>query len=349
MPATQLSHPDRLATTLATLQAARASRVANDFAPIGAGSADCRIELKMAQWRALRAAAASPAAAEHLAGYARQDFPELWAGTVQDGVARGFQVRLEEVCSLAPEALAHETLAHGDLAHGDLAHGANRDSSEESAPAGKRTEFTGKELRRKKDILIASASSRVRFSRKGGLLFVDREHDINSENCLWFEGRRDVGSLDGFAGADDERARLFSVQFLKPQRFLQSKHYCELELVGRLGRGPIGWPCRVVLIGDTNAANLQLTIELGANVPGWRLRSRFLGVPEQLVQHHCMPVRELVTTEHGGFVTDTLVRSCATLQVDGEPMAVPDAASPGAIRHTYSLGTGSLEDQPDKA
>jgi hypothetical protein len=354
MPAAQLSHPDRLATTLATLQAARASRASADFAPIGAGSADCRIELKMAQWRALRAAAASPAAAEHLAAYARQDFPELWAGTVQDGVARGFQVRLEEVYSLAPDSQAHEYLAPGAKAPA-----ANRDDSDESAPTGKRTEFTGKELRRKKDILIASASSRVRFSRKGGLLFVDRENDINSENCLWFEGRRDVGSLDGFAGADDERARLFSVQFLKPQRFLQSKHYCELELAGRLGRGAIGWPCRVLLIGDTNAANLQLTIELGANVPGWRLRSRFLGVPEQLVHHHCMPVRELVTTEHGGFVADTLVRSCATLHVDGEPMAVPGAASLGAIRHTYSLGTGSLgtgslesgslEDKSDKA
>jgi hypothetical protein len=326
MPAAPLSHPDRLATTLATLQAARAARAtpaSGDFAPIGSGSADCRIELKMAQWRALQAAAASPAAAEHLAGYAREDVPELWAGTVQDGVARGFLVRLEEVCSLEPEVQAPA---------------AEPNATDVSAPTGKRTVFTGKELRRKKDILIASASSRVRFSRKGGLLFVDREHEINSENCLWFEGRRDAGSLDGFIGADDERARLFSAQFLKPQRFLQSKHYCELELVGRLGRGAIGWPCRVVIIGDANAANLQLTIELGATVPGWRLRSRFLGVPEQLVHHHCMPVRELVTTEHGGFVADTLVRSCATLVVDGEPMPVPDAGSPSAICHTFSLG-----------
>ncbi|MFT4512166.1 MAG: hypothetical protein ACI89X_002196 [Planctomycetota bacterium] len=328
MPAAQLSHPDRLATTLATLQAARSSRNSGDFAPIGNGSADCRIELKMAQWHALRAAAASPAAAEHLAGYDRKDFPELWAGTVQDGVARGFQVRLEEVSSLAP----------AELMPGTPAATSDQDRSGEPAPTGKRTEFTGKDLRRKKDILIASAGSRVRFSRKGGLLFVDREHDVNSENCLWFEGRRDTGSLDGFAGADDERARLFSCQFLKPRRFLQSKHYCELELVGRLGRGAIGWPCRVVLIGDTNAPDLKLTIELGATVPGWRLRSRFLGVPEQLVHHHCMPVREQVTTEHGGFLADTLVRSCATLMVDGDPMPVPDAASPRAICHTFSLG-----------
>ena len=335
MSAAQLSHPDRLATTLATLQAARASRSTENSAPIGDGAADCRIDLKMAQWRALRAAAASPAAAEHLASYDREQFPELWAGTVQDGVARGFQVRLEEASSLAT-ALQIPPAAK-DAEQG-AAHDAMQAIDEAQPQTGKRSVFIGKELRRKKDILIASAGSRVRFSRKGGLLFVDREHDINSENCLWFEGRRDVGSLDGFVGADDERARLFSAQFVKPQRFVQSKHYSELELVGRLGRGAIGWPCRIVIIGDSSAANVQLTIELEATVPGWRLRSRFLGVPEQLVHHHCMPVREVVTTEHGGFVADTLVRSCATLTVDGEPMPVPGAANPGAIRHTFSLG-----------
>lgn len=323
MHATPLSHPDRLATTLATLGAARASRGSGDFQPIGSGSADCRIELKIAQWHALRAAAASPAAAEHLAGFAREDVPELWAGTVQDGVARGFMARLEEVCSLAPEKQPAAATSNGP---------------DVPTPTGKSTVFTGKELRRKKDILIASASSRVRFSRKGGLLFIDREQDINSENCLWFEGRRDAGNLDEFVGADDERARLFSAQFLKPQRFLQSKHYCELELVGRLGRGPIGWPCRVTIIGDTNAPNLKLTIELDSAVPGWRLRSRFLGVPEELVHHHCMPVREVVTTTHGGFIADTLVRSCAALMVDGNPVPVPEAESPRAICHTFSLG-----------
>ena len=108
--------------------------------------------------------------------------------------------------------------------------------------------------------------------------------------------------------------------------------------MGRLGRGAIGWPCRVVIIGDANAANLQLTIELGATVPGWRLRSRFLGVPEQLVHHHCMPVRELVTTEHGGFVADTLVPPSATLVAAGAPIPAPDAARPRALCHTSSLG-----------
>jgi hypothetical protein len=317
MPATPLSHPDRLATTLATLPQARAGRPINDRPTAGPGAADCRIEGKLAQWLALRAAQHSPAAAEHLAAFSREEFPELWAGTVRDGVARGFQVRLEEACSLAEAAPTTEPTTQQD----SIA-----------------TEFTGKELRRKKDILVASAGCRVRFSRKGGLLFVDREHDVNSENCLWFEARRDAGTLDEFVGADDERARLFSAQYLKPQRFVQSKEFSMLELNGRLGRTAVAWPCRVVITGHTEQPNLLLTIELANTVPNWRLRSRFLGVPPELVHHHCTPVRELVTTSVGSFVADTLVRSCSTLLVDGESVPVPDAASPRAICHTFSLG-----------
>lgn len=315
MTAAQLSHPDRLATTLATLPQARAGRSGGDYAPIGPGAADCRIEGKLAQWQALRAAQRSPVAAAHLAAYSPEEFPELWAGTVQDGVARGFQVRLEEASSLAVVA-----------------------SPPQPQPDGSATEFTGKELRRKKDILIASSGCRVRFSRKGGLLFVDRTHDVNSENCLWLEARRDVGTLDGFVGADDERARLFSAQYLKPQRFVLGEQFSMLELSGRLGRTAISWPCRIVITGHVEQPNLQLTIELANTVPDWRLRSRFLGVPAELVHHHCTPVRELVTTDVGSFVADTLVRSCSTLLVDGQPVAVPDAASPRAIRHTFSLG-----------
>ena len=288
----------------------------------GPGAADCRIELKMAEWLALRASERSAEAREHLAAFAQEEYPELWAGTVQDGVARGFLVRLEEACSLAPPEPAGATTPGDNNPGGDN--------------PGK--EFTGKDLRRKKDILVASGGSRVRFSRKGGLLFVDRDHDINSENCLWFEARRDLGTLDGFVGADDERARLFSAQFLKPQRYVQSKQFSQLELAGRLGRSAVGWLCRIVITGHADAPNLHLSIELQSSVPNWRLRSRFLGVPSELVQHHCMPVRELVTTDGGGFVADTLVRSCATLLVDDEPVAVPDAASPQAIRHIFSLG-----------
>jgi hypothetical protein len=337
MPAALLSHPDRLATTLATLPAARASRPNQPQiqCPLpDAGPADCRIDLKLMQYHALRAATQTSAAAAHLAAFAPEQFPELWAGTVQDGVARGFLARLEEVCSLAGVVpTTTPTVAANEPAPTKLTPTDN--------PGDKLVVFTGKDLRRKKDILIASGGSRVRFSRKGGVLFVDREHDVNSENCLWFEGRRDLGTLDGFRGADDERARLFSAQFLKPQRFVQGKHYSELELNGRLGRGAIGWPCRIVIIGKTEAANLHVTIDLATAVPGWRLRSRWLGVPDHLVHHHCMPVRERIHSDRGGFLADTLVRSCGTLLVDGQPTPVPDAASPRAIRHTFSLGNRS--------
>lgn len=323
MLADLLSHPDRLATTLATLADARASRPDLSGSPIGPGATDCRLELKLAQWKALRAASRSPAAAAHLAIYGQDAYPELWAGTVRDGVARGFMVHLEETCSLAGLPLD------------------SSDQGQKNTPDSKLTVFTGKDLRRKKDILIASAGCRVRFSRKGGLLFVDREQGINSENCLWFEGRRDSGTLDNFVGHDDERARLFSAQYLKPQRFVQGKHYSELELNGRLGRGTIGWPCRIIIVGSSESPSLHVTIELASIVPLWRLRSRWLGVPETLIHHHCMPVRELVTTAHGGFVADTLSRSCATLLVDGEPVPTPDAAKQSAIKHTFSLGKTS--------
>lgn len=330
MSANQLSHPDRLATTLATLQAARAARPDREPTAVAAGAADCRIEGKLLQFHALRAAKLQPSAAAHLEPFRQELFPELWAGTVQDGVARGFQVRLEEVCSLAGILPPITPTTESECGP---APAVDRDD--------KLVTFTGKDLRRKKDILVASGGSRVRFSRKGGLLFVDREHDINSENFLWFEGRQDHGTLDGFQGADDERARLFSAQFLKPQRFVQGKHYTELELNGRLGRGSIGWPCRILLVGLSDEPSLRMTIDLGATVPGWRLRSRFLGVPADLLHHHCMPVRELVHSDRGGFVADTLVRSCATLLIDGQPMPVPDAASPRGISHNFSLGNRS--------
>jgi len=317
MSAAPLSHPDRLATTLATLPRARQERPAGDFAAPGAGAADCRIDGKLFQWHALRAAERSEAAAKHLATYGLEDYPELWAGTVQDGVARGFLVHLEETCSLAaPSPQADWT----------------------SPPEEGTTEFTGTQLRKKKDILIASGGCRVRFSRRGGLLFVDREHDINSQNSLWFEARRDVGTLDGFVGADDERTRLFSAQFLKPSRLVQGKQFSKLELSGRLGRSKDGWPCRISILGHADRDHLTLTIEIANSLPGWRLRSRFLGIPADRVHHHCMPVREQVQTDVGSFIADTLVRPCATLLVDGQALAVPDAAAPGLIRHTFSLG-----------
>ncbi|HEB53400.1 MAG TPA: hypothetical protein ENI87_09120 [bacterium] len=307
-----LSHPDRLAATLANLDAAWAQRPPAGCAAPCAGAADARIELKLALWRARRAAARSAAAAAHLAAYAADEHPDLWAGTVQDGVARGFLVRLEEVAALAPP--------------------------EPQAPTIDGQTFAGKELRRKRDLLVASGGTRVRFSRKGGLLIVDRDRELHSTNALWFEARRDLGTLDGFVGADDERPRLFSAQFLQPHRYVQGADGAELELVGRLGRGPIGWPCRVLATGHRAERHVRLTIELPTVAPGWRLRARFLGVPAACVHHDCEPVREVVANDHGGFVADTLVRACGTLLVDGRTVAVPDAAAPRNLRHGFALG-----------
>lgn len=321
MPAAMLSHPDRLATTLANLAALRTERP--DASPShNPGASDCRIDLKQMQWRALRAADRSEPARQHLAKFLPEQYPELWQGTVQDGVARGFYAHLEEVASLG--AMPEVQDPH--------------EQPFEPEPGTKVAEFTGKDLRRKKDILVASGGPRIRFSRKGGVLFVDRDQDINSQNCLWFEARQDHGTLDEFVAQADERPRLFSAQFLKPKRFVQSKHYSQLELEGRLGRGPIGWPCRLVITGRSGAPQLRMTIELAQTCIGWRLRSRFLGVPASLLHHHCMPVREVVTSSTGGFVADTMIRSCATLLVDGQPVAVPAASTVTALRHTFSLG-----------
>lgn len=316
MPAAALSHPDRLAATLANLAAARAARPGPDFPPPGPGAADCRIDVKLAEWQALRAAERSPAARAHLAAYDAAGYPELWAGTVQDGVARGFLVRLEEAIALAPpEAPAAAAEAHPDA----------------------RT-TVGKDLRRRRDLLLASAGPRFRFARKTGLVFVDRDDAVHSTNCLWFEARRDLGTLDGFAADPAERARLFSAQFLQPERLVEHDAAIELRLAGRLGRGPVGWRCRVTLRAERAGPDLGITIELHEIQPGWRLRCRWLGVPAAAIAHACTPVREVVASERGGFVADTLVRSCTTLLVDGQPVAVPGAACHAPLVHHFRIG-----------
>jgi hypothetical protein len=306
-------HPDRLAATLLQVLQGEKRDAAATCSP-AAGSADCRIDLKQLIHRAERAMARSEAARAHLADLDRERHPDLWAGTVQDGVARGFAARLEEACSLAPEP--DEPPVVDDTAQ----------------------TFEGRDLRRKKDLLVASGGARARFSRKGGVLLVDRASDFQSENCLWFEARRDHGTLDTFVASPDERPRLFSAQFLAPVRYVTGKLATELTLEGRLGRGPVGWPCRLVLRGEAHRDDLRLDVELPRVVVGWRLRSRFLAVPAALLQHACTPVREHVDGRRGGFVADTLVRSCARLAVGGEVVATPDAADPGPLRHRFSFG-----------
>lgn len=315
MSAPPLSHPDRRAATLANLADARAERAGATFAPPGAGAADCRMDLKLLQWHALAAAARSPRAAAHLAAWHAAAFPDLWAGTVQDGVARGFAVLCEEVIALAPPVEALPPLASLAGAH----------------------VTAGRDLRKKKDLLVASSGPRVRFTRKGGLLLVDRDGDVHSANCLRFEARADHGTLDGFAGAADERPRLYSAQFLQPSRYVETAAGQELVLAGRLGRGPVGWSCELTVTGRASEASLELTLRIHGAPAGWRLRARFLGVPSESIVHACTPVCEVVANDAGGFVAFTLVRACTTLLVDGIALAVPGAACGGPLVHRFTI------------
>jgi|GEM_PF-4089596 len=314
MPTPLPVHPDRRAATL--LQVLRGGeRPAEGASELPEpGSADCRIDLKQLIYRARSAIASAPSAAQHLAPLKEELHPDLWSGTVPDGVARGFAARLEEACSLASDPVSP-------------------DAPEELVEL-----VEGKELRRKKDFLVAAGKTRARFSRKGGLLLIDRSHDLHSENCLWFEARRDLGTLDSFAGAPDEGPRLFSAQFLKPVQLACSEHTTTLTLAGTLGNGEAGWACRVSLYGDRRCDALHMTIELPRIARGWRLRSRLLGVPDQLAHHECEPVRERVDGPRGGFLADTLVRSCAQLRVGDQLVATPAAADPGPLVHRFCLG-----------
>jgi hypothetical protein len=320
MPVSPRSHPDRAAATLANLPDAAAARGAGPFQLPGQGAHDARIELKLLQWRALAAAAGSPRARAHLDQLPATEHPDLWAGTVQDGTARGFAARLEEAIALAPPpppppaAMPSRTNARVT---------------------------TGKELRKRKDLLVASGGSRVRFTRKEGLLFVDREGGLHSSNCLRFEARTDGGTLDGFVAAADERPRLYSAQFLQPRAHVDADGCTELSLAGRLGRGPIGWNVELLLSGDPAHERVRVQLTIAGAVPGWRLRARFLGLPLPVIHHECTPVHEVVENDAGGFVAFTLVRACARLQVDDTTVAVPAAAAPGPLQHVFWLGTGS--------
>lgn len=322
MTVSSKSHRDRAAATLANLLAAEArvaeAKVAEpECQGPGAGAADCRIDQKLLLWQA-QAALAAARGASHLADLPVARHPDLWAGTVQDGVARGFSVRLEECIALA-------------------------DLPRPAAPSlGEPANFAvGRELRKKKDLLVASGGARVRFTRKEGLLFVDRAANLHAANCLRFEARTDRGTLDGFVADPAERARLFSAQFLQPRRYVESDRGQQLELVGRLGRGPIGWPCELVLTGLVDEPFVRVTVRIEQRLVGWRLRARFLGLPSEAIEHECTPVREVVSNDAGGFVAFTLVRACASLLVDGVVIPTPAAACRGTIVHHFRLGSAA--------
>ncbi|MBM3973605.1 MAG: hypothetical protein FJ301_05840 [Planctomycetes bacterium] len=312
MPAPSTSPGDRAAATLANLPAA-AAVIGPAAAWPGAGAADCRIDLKLLQWRALQAMAASPASRAHLAAWPAERHPDLWAGTVQDGVARGLAARLEEAIALAPT------------------------TPERTLPAGAPM-VTGKDLRKRKDLLVKSGSARVRFTRKEGVLFVDRGDALHSTNCLRFEARADHGTLDGFAGADDERPRLFSAQFLPAVRYIDAGDAQQLTIAGRVGRGPIGWDCEATFTGFADEPWVRLQLAIDNRLCGWRLRARFLGLPAAAITHECTPVGETVTNDNGGFVAFTLVRAVDRLTVGNGEVATPGGACRGRIVHAFRLG-----------
>ena len=313
------THPDRAAATLANLPDERGVADGACSSP-GAGAADCRITGKLLQWRALQAVARSPRSAEHLRPFDRARHPDLWAGTVQDGVARGFDVRLEEAIALAPAATTTP-----------------RPTAATAVGDGVRI-TTGRELRKRKDLLVAGGSARVRFTRKEGLLFVARADDLHSANCLRFEARRDGGTLDEFAAVADERPRLYSAQFLQPVRYVEGPAGHELVLAGRLGRGPIGWNVEATITGRPDQERVRLQLRLDNRQRGWRLRARFLGLPLTMIEHECTPVHEVVANDAGGFVAFTLVRAVDVLRVGATTVSTPAASCQGPIEHTFHLG-----------
>jgi hypothetical protein len=304
-------HPDRRARTLANVTARGATGM---IAP-GGGARDTRINLKILQWHALRAADTSAKVRERLHEFDPATRPDAWAGTVQDGFARGFAVALEEAIALGQQPVIEQPFDPVHTQH-----------------------ITGKDLRKKKDLLVASAGARIRFSRKEGVLFVDRKTETNSPNCLRFEDRRDQGTLDGFCACENERPRLFSAQFLKPVRYTIAKGHTELELAGSLGRGANGFTARMLIIGRETAATIELRLTIDNRHKDHRLRARFLGIAPTAILHECTDVSEVVHSDAGNFVAFTLVRAISTLLVDDNKVICEGAQCLGPVTHTFRLG-----------
>lgn len=308
-------HPDRVALTLAQRAELAAALGKGPFQTPGSGSADARIDLKLLAWSVDQALTrrGTEAAVQRIADLKGAD---LWAGTVQDGTARGFMAALEEAMSLCPSDEPCEDL--------------DRDTDEV---------FEGKSLQRKRDILVASAGARVRYRRKTGILFVDRDSGIHSDDCLRFEDRADSGNLDGFVPANGERARLFSPAFLKPVLLRRGKGRDLLVQEGRLGGGKNGYPCRLTTEGRKDEKFIRLTVAIENRHRNHRLRLRFLGFPDSgYIEHQCMPVWETVREKGMGFIAASLVRACGQLRVGDQMVGTPSAQCMSWIEHRFTLG-----------
>ena len=309
-------HPDRAATTLAD----RIRRIANgdhagqEPSESAAAANDARVDLHRL-WHAVDRALATrgtDAARDWLAGL---DTPDLRAGTIQDGTARGLRARLEEAISLC-EPMSPDPDQDPDA---DV--------------------ITGADLRRKRDILIASAGVRIRFSRKRGLHLVDRSRDINTPNFIQFDDQRDVGCLDGFVPAPDTRARIFSPAFLSAEQLVQGKTEDRLVLAGRLGRGREGFACRLTLIGRKAEPGIRLRIAIDNRLRDHRLRIRFVGAGNgSFVFHRGTPGFSTIRNGNRSFLAATLLRACGRLRVGATHVATPDAQMLGTIEHEFGLG-----------
>ena len=314
-------HPDRLAATLAQRHDRPTNGLQGPFQKPGPGSQDARVDVKLLAFEAREALARRGTKAAQ-ARIADLEGDDLWAGTVQDGTARGLMVALEETISLC-DAPDQETT----------------DPSPEQIALGEVRE--GKDLRRVKDMVVASGGARVRFSRKGGLLMVDRAFGLHVENAVCFEDSSDRGSLDRFVPDESERPRLFHPGFLLPVRWERNEVRDLLLLEGRLGRGPRGFPCRMRLEGRKGDQHIQMSVAVENRHPDHRLRIRFVGFPESAsIKSRGTPGWEEVLHRGRRFVAATLVRACGRLEVGEESVAVPGAQCLGWIEHHFSLAGG---------
>lgn len=316
------AHLDRLATTLADRAPGPAEPAPTFPEPRG----DARVDLALLTYRARRALAERGTAAAR-ARFATVHSQDLLAGTVQDGTARGVMVALEETIALCggAEPVPPELVPDEDDA----------------------ARFEGRDLRRKKDILVASAGARIRWSRRGGVLFVDRAHDVHAEDCIRFEDRRDLGDLDGFVPDPAERPRIFSPAFLKPVLLVQGKRRDRLVLDGRLGRTAHGFPCRIEWIGNRDEDFVRMVVFVRNVHDDHRLRIRFLGCRNvDAIDSDGTPAFSTVRTGSRWFVAATLVRACGRLRVGDRDVAVPAAQCHGTHRHELRLGGRSWRVDP---
>jgi hypothetical protein len=304
-------HPDRVATTLAE----RAALLEQSSASTSTATrSDARVDLQLLRFAADRAIA-TRGTSEARGWIEGLDTPDLLAGSIQDGTARGLMARLEEAISLCDA----EIPVDADEADADV--------------------FTGKELRRKRDILIASKGVRIRFSRKNGIHVIDRARDMNEPNCIQFEDQPDEGCLDGFVASNGARPRLFSPAFLSPEQLVHGRDEDRLVLAGRLGRGRAGFPCRIALIGRKDEAGIRMIVHIENRCVDHRLRIRFVGVRDaSFVSHRGTP--GFCTVRHKGraFLAATLVRACGRLRVGDDYVATAGAQTQGWIEHTFGLG-----------